>query len=166
MRQVIKHAFIGGIAGTAFMTLAMLLAPLAGLPHASPPIMLAKVMNVPLLVGWLIHFGMGVIFALAYALLFLKLEVKLSERIYKEISSRYLKGIIFGVIVFACAQAVTLILETLIGDMTPSGVHRLPLLLISLVGHIIFGIIVALFAKERLQKASTFRNTSVHLHKS
>ncbi len=149
MKKILVQVLKGGLVGTGLMTIALFLTPLLGLPYRSAPSELAKMMEVPLVVGWIMHFIMGIFFALAYAFLFLRFENKLNDRIQLKISNRYIKGAIFGIIIFACSQVVNLIMKALLGGMAIPVENKLILLISSLIGHIIFGIIVALYVKER-----------------
>ncbi|MBF8965495.1 hypothetical protein I0P70_19755 [Pontibacter sp. FD36] len=148
MKPIIIQVLKGGLVGTGLMTIALLLTPLLGLPYRSAPSVLAEMMGVPLVVGWITHFVMGIFFALAYAFLFLKFEQKLNDRLQRKISSKYVKGVIFGVIIFACSQVINLIMKALFGGLSVAEENKLLLLLSSLAGHIIFGIIVALFVRK------------------
>lgn len=51
MNQKFQQGVIGGLAGTAAMTMIMFIAPYMGLPKMSPPEMLSGMMGVPVLVG-------------------------------------------------------------------------------------------------------------------
>lgn len=88
MKPILKQALKGGIVDAGLMTISKLLTPLLGLPYISASSMLAAMLGVRLWVGWLMHFVMGIIFALACAFLFLKLERKLSDSMQRKISSR------------------------------------------------------------------------------
>lgn len=59
MKPILKQALMGGMVGTALMTIAMLPTPLLVLPYRSTPSMLADMLDVPLGIGWLMHFVMG-----------------------------------------------------------------------------------------------------------
>ena len=125
----IQKSIIAGIIGTAVMTLVMMIAPMMGLPKMSPPKMLAGMMNAPIFVGWIMHFMIGIIFAFAYTYLC----------IFKwKINNVYLKGVVFGVIIFIFAQIVRMMM----GGQMPEGSMALAIMG-GLIGHIIFGMVVA-----------------------
>jgi len=90
------QAIIGGIVATIAFTIVTIIAPVMGMPKMSPPAMLSMMMGVPIVVGWLMHFMIGIIFALVYAFFFIK--------VVKKINSNILKGVIFGFAVFIFAQ--------------------------------------------------------------
>ena len=91
MNTKISNSILAGIIGTIIMTIVMMIAPMMGIPKMSPPAMLANMLDMPLVVGWLMHFMIGIIFAFAYTYLFAP-KVK--------ISNIFLKGAVFGFVVF------------------------------------------------------------------
>jgi hypothetical protein len=140
MTNKITQSLIAGIVGTAVMTLVMMLAAMMGMPKMSPPAMLSAMMGVPIIAGWLMHFMIGIIFAMIYAFLFIKAV--------RKVGSNILKGAIFGIAAFLFAQIAMAIL----GSMFPAPAMEGSMALImigSIMGHIIFGIVVALFVKEQ-----------------
>lgn len=135
----IQKAIQGGLSGTAVMTVVTLLAPLMGMPKMSPPEMLSTMLGFPILVGWIMHFTIGVIFALAYAYFFYDWV--------RKVSNNMLRGAIFGLAAFIFAQ----IMLAIMGMMFPMPAMEGSIVLVmigSIVGHIVFGITVALFVKE------------------
>ncbi|NOY49683.1 MAG: DUF1440 domain-containing protein [Chlorobi bacterium] len=140
MKHKIQQSIIGGIVGTAAMTLIMFVAPMMGMPKMNPADMMSGMMGVPLAMGWLIHFIVGVIFALAYSFLLQALLSKLDNKV--------LKGTVFGFAVFVFAQ----IMMQLIGAMTdgipkPTG-NMMTLVIGSIIGHIVYGVVTVMFIKE------------------
>lgn len=140
MATKIKQAFIGGIIGTAVMTIVMLIAPMMGMPKMNPPQMLSMMMGFPIIFGWLMHFMIGIIFAMIYAFFFINLIKKVSNNIFK--------GAIFGFAVFIFAQIMMAIMGMMF-PMPPMEGSMLLMMIGSIMGHIIFGITVALFVKEQ-----------------
>lgn len=61
-------AILVGFLGTAAMTLLIFMAPLMGMPKMDIGGMLAGFMGLPLAVGWVMHFMLGIILALIYAI--------------------------------------------------------------------------------------------------
>ena len=61
MNKKIILSVFGGIIGTTFMTIVMMLAPMMGMPKMSPPNMLADMLGMPVFVGWIMHFMIGII---------------------------------------------------------------------------------------------------------
>ncbi|MDP2208519.1 MAG: hypothetical protein Q8K98_07070 [Bacteroidota bacterium] len=140
MTNKIQTALIGGIIGTAVMTMVMMIAPMLGMPKMNPPAMLSMMMGFPIVVGWMMHFMIGIIFAMAYAFFFLN--------VLKKISNNILKGAIFGMAVFIFAQIMMAIMGMMM-PMPPMEGSMLLMMMGSIMGHVIFGITVAMFVKEQ-----------------
>jgi len=133
MNTKIQKSILAGIIGTIIMTAVMMIAPMMGMPKMSPPNMLASMMGIPIAIGWIMHFTIGITFALAYSYLcILKHKIK----------NVWLKGVAFGIVAFVFAQ----IMMGIMGMMMPMPKIDGPILLTavgSLIGHIIFGMAVA-----------------------
>jgi len=133
MNSKIKKSILAGIIGTIIMTIVMMLAPSIGLPKMSPPEMLSTMLGVSIIVGWLLHFMIGVMFAFFYTYVFA----------YKwKNCNIYLKGTIFGIIVFVFAQIMMSIMGIIISIPPMEGAMILTVIG-SLIGHIVYGITVA-----------------------
>ena len=133
MNTKISKSILGGIVGTMIMTIVMMIAPMMGMPKMSPPAMLAGMMNMPLGMGWIIHFIIGVMFAFAYTYLFAP-KVK--------IGNIFLKGAVFGFVVFVFAQ----IMMAIMGAMLPMPKMEGSMMLMmigSIMGHVIYGMSVS-----------------------
>ena len=145
MQNKITKSITAGIIGTAVMTLFMMIAPMMGMPKMSAPHLLFGMLGVPIAVGWIMHFMIGTIFAFAYAFFFIN--------VMKKVSSNILKGAIFGFAVFIFAQ----IMMAFMGMMMPIPPMEGNMMLIiigSIMGHIVFGITVAIFIKEQVAEKS------------
>ncbi|MEZ7500193.1 hypothetical protein QO200_15770 [Flavobacterium sp. Arc3] len=133
MNTKIQKSVLAGIIGTVIMTAVMMISAMIGMPKVSPPSMLSGALGMPMFVGWIMHFMIGIVFAFAYTYLC----------IFKwKISNVYLKGAIFGVIAFVFAQ----IMMAIMGAMMPMPEVEGPMILKligGLMGHIIFGMAVA-----------------------
>jgi hypothetical protein len=138
MQNKIQQTVIAGIGATAVMTAVMLLGGAMGMPKMSPPHMLSSMMGVPVFLGWLMHFMIGAIFAAGYIFFF--------NRWLRKIHSKVLKGVIFGVAVFIFAQIAIPILQSIFSAASapPPGGSMVPMLMGGIIGHVIFGITVAL----------------------
>jgi uncharacterized membrane protein YagU involved in acid resistance len=140
MSDKIRQSFIGGIVGTVAMTLITWIAPLMGFPKMSPPDMLAGMLGLPVFAGWIMHFMIGIIFAIAYNFLL--------QKQLQKISNRYIKGTVFGVFVFVLAQIMMLAMGAVFTSM-PSPAGSMALMLSgSAIGHIVYGVVVELFSKD------------------
>lgn len=134
MNKKVLLSVFGGIIGTTFMTIIMMLAPMMGMPKMSPPAMLSGILGMPVFVGWIMHYMIGIMFAFAYSYHCLTM--------LKKISNVWLKGAVFGIIAFVFAQ----IMMGIMGTMMPMPKMEGSMILTamgSLIGHIIFGISVA-----------------------
>ncbi|MFT5336895.1 MAG: hypothetical protein ACI9YL_000897 [Luteibaculaceae bacterium] len=140
MTTKIQNALLGGFIGTAIMTMVMMIASMLGMPKMSPPAMLSEIIGLPILVGWLMHFIIGIIFAMIYAFNF--------KYLLKKVGDTILKGAIFGMVVFISAQIIMTIMGKMI-VMPPMEGSMVLIMVGSFIGHVIFGIIVAAFVKER-----------------
>jgi len=148
MQNKIQQAVIGGFLATIVMTVMMVIAGAVGMPKMSPPAMLSSMMGFPLTLGWVMHFMIGILFAAGYVFFF--------NHWLQKIQSRVLKGAIFGIAVFAIAQIAMPILKAAFGAGNmpePQGSMAL-LLMGSIIGHIVYGITVALVVKPEQQAAS------------
>jgi len=133
MNTKISKSILGGIIGTAIMSLVMFIAPMMGMPKMSPADMLAGMMGMPVMAGWIMHFMIGVIFAFAYTYFFAP-KVR--------ISNLFLKGVVFGFVVFIFAQ----IMMTIMGAMLPMPKMEgsmMQMMIGSIMGHIIYGMAVS-----------------------
>ena len=141
MQHKITKSIIAGIIGTAVMTLFMMIAPMMGMPKMSAPNMLSGMLGVPIAVGWIMHFMIGTIFAFAYAFFFIN--------VMKKVSSNILKGAIFGFTVFIFAQIMMAFMGMMM-PIPPMEGNMMLIILGSIMGHIVFGITVAIFVKEQV----------------
>jgi hypothetical protein len=142
MNTKIIQSLIGGVIGAAIMSIGMWAAPILGIPKMSPPDMLSMMLGVPIIIGWFMHFMIGIIFAMTYAFFFINLINKISNPIFK--------GIIFGLAVFIFAQIMLAILGAIIEGIPPMEGSMILIMVGSIIGHIVFGIVVALFVKEEI----------------
>lgn len=139
MESKFIKSFFAGIIGTAVMSFIMFVAPMMGIPKMNPSAMLAGIMSMPIAVGWLIHFGIGIIFAAFYVFLFApKIRIK----------SKILKGATFGFIAFIFAQIAMGVMDAVIGGLPEPEGAMVGIILGGILGHVVFGIFVALSVKE------------------
>lgn len=131
--QFIK-AVIAGIVGTIAMTLMMTIGAQLGMPKMEPPKMLASVMNAPMPVGFLMHFMIGIVFALMYTFIFRNWLTK--------ISSVLGKGVVFGIITIVLAQIGQGIMGMIFPDMPEPSGSMILIMLGFVMGHLLFGIVV------------------------
>lgn len=142
MQTKIQQSVISGIVATIVMTLLMVAGGAMGMPKMSPPDMLAGMMGLPAAGGWIIHFLIGVIFAAGYVFFF--------NKWLKKIANKIVKGAVYGIVVFIIAQIGFPVLSAIFGEM-PQPEGSMALLMIgSVMGHVVFGIVIALLVKPIL----------------
>lgn len=134
MKNKIVMSIVGGISATIVMTLIMILGASMGMPKMEPWQMLADKMGTSIAVGWVMHFMIGIIFALSYAYIFMG---KL-----KGISQGWARGAVFGIIAFVIAQIAMMVM----GNAMPDE-GMIPMIMAGLMGHVIFGAVVGLIVK-------------------
>lgn len=144
MNPKLQQATIAGIAGTAVMTMITFVAPYMGLPKMNPAEMLAGLLGAPVIVGWIMHFMIGVIFALAYTFF--------AARLLKKIANKIVKGAVFGFAVFVFAQIMMAIMGALMGGMASPEGSMILMMIGSIIGHVVYGVVVALFVKDNTAK--------------
>ena len=137
-------AIIGGIVATIAMTLLMMAGPRMGMPKMDAAAMLGGMMGGSLVLGWMMHFGIGIIFAYGYIYL---LNNKLP------IANNYLRGAVFGLITFVFAQIMMLGMGAM-GVMPAIPNDNMGMMIMgSIIGHTLYGIVLGAFIKkEELQK--------------
>lgn len=133
MNTKIQKTILAGTIGTAIMTLVTMIAPMMGMPKMSPPQMLSSMLGVPVIVGWIMHFIIGIMFAFIYTFLCITKW---------KINNVYLKGVVFGVIAFIVAQIAMFLMGKMMTMPTMEG-SMMAMMIGSLMGHIVFGMAVA-----------------------
>ncbi|MFC6224936.1 DUF6789 family protein [Hymenobacter artigasi] len=126
---------VAGLVATGAITLLMLMAPMMGMPPMNIGAMLGGMLGTSDLVGWMMHFMIGVVFTAAYAFFF-------NQRL--PISSPVGRGMAYGVLVFAMAQVMFTLMRTM-GLMPPAGEGMLLGMMGSLLGHLVFGAVLGGF---------------------
>jgi len=150
MDSKVSRSILGGIVGTVLMTMIMFVAPTMGMPKMSPPDMLAGMMGMPIMFGWIMHFMIGIIFALAYTFLFAP-KVK--------ISSICLKGAIFGFVAFIFAQIAMAMMGAMFSMPKPEG-SMILMMIGSIMGHILFGIGVSQTVGKATHRKTLYKQAS------
>ena len=123
-------AILAGIVGTIAMTLLTMMAGAMGL-EMNIPAMLSGFMQVPIIVGWLAHFMIGIVFALVYAYGFAK----------RLPGSPAARGALYGLFPFLMAQIAVMPMMSM-GLFTSNAPNALMLVLGSLMGHLVYGAVV------------------------
>ena len=122
-----RNAVLGGIAGTAVMTvMSVYLAPMMGIPRMNPAEMLAGQMGGSLMMGWLAHLMVGIVLAVGYALVAPSLP-----------GAPWLRGATYGLAPWLLLQVAVMPMMGMplfSGSMVMAGG--------SLVGHLIYGAVL------------------------
>lgn len=162
-------AVIGGIVATGAMTLIMLNANVFGLPKADPAAMMAGLTHTNMGAGWLMHFGIGILFAILYAGFF---NGALAFR------NDLFRGLMYGIVVFIIAQfAMGIMAATNIIRDTPGNAPLWMMMLSSFISHLVYGAVLGLFfdkedtgdddddenmsRRNRKEREETYTGTSV-----
>ncbi|HEU4697858.1 MAG TPA: DUF6789 family protein [Gemmatimonadales bacterium] len=131
----LKRAIVAGIAGTAAMTVLLLLAPRVGLPKIAIGDLLSSALAVSVVMlrvgpagGWIAHGLVGIALAVLYGAAF-------APRLP---GPPVLRGLVYGVLVYFAAQ---LLFMPAVGAGVFSRGDR-GLLLGSLLGHLVYGLVV------------------------
>ena len=136
----LKATIAAGIAATAIMSMGSALIATSGGPKMYSALLLAYMLNVPPIAGWILHFVVGVSFALIYTFLVM---ARLGR-----ISSLLGKGIVFGLIAFLLAMVSLPTMGLIFGRM-PQMVASVPAMLaVSIVEHVVFGITVVVIVDK------------------
>lgn len=141
----ILSAVISGIVGTIAISAVMAMAPLMGMPKMDIVGMLSTMFGKPnKVLGWIMHFMMGVVFALIYAFLW---SIGIG-------SAGWLSGLIFGAVhwlVVGLMMAMIPVMHVGIknGDVEAPGLWMtnqggILAFIGGLMGHMIFGLVAAL----------------------
>ncbi len=126
----------GGLIATTVMTLIMLVAPMMGMPKMPIGKMLAGFMHIPVALGWIMHFMVGIILAAAHQIVW-KNRLSVNAAV---------NGMIFSLIPFLIAQSVVM-------PMMGAGFFSMntpaPMMMVmgSLIGHLVYGAVLGAVTK-------------------
>src|SRR5215469_3468531 len=144
----VNATVIGGIGGTAIMSTVSALIGMAGGPKMNSALLLAYMLHVSPIVGWILHFVVGISFALIYTF---RVMPRLSR-----ISNPLSKGIIFGLIAFLLAMISLPAMGAIFGRMPPMVASMAAMTAVSILEHVVFGItVVLIFDKLSMSKQKT-----------
>lgn len=134
-------SILAGIVATIAMTVIMMIAAKLGMPKIEPPKMLATTMETSVALGWIMHFMIGIVFALIYAYL-------ISGWLTK-INSILLKGVVFGILAFVIAQVGMMVMGMMFPAMPEPTGNMVMIIMGSVIGHILFGIVAVWFIHRK-----------------
>lgn len=151
----VPRAVVAGLAGTAVMTMIMLMAPMMGMPEMNIGNMLAEFMGIPVAIGWMAHFMIGTVLALIYVFIF-------ADRLP---GAPWLRGAFYGL-------APWFVSQIMVNPMMGAGVFasNMPdavmVVMGSLLGHLVYGAVVgAVYGKKPLElqeRVSHSHNSHIH----
>ncbi len=143
----IQRALLPGLLATAVMTMVMFAGPMMGFPEMNVPAMLAGFMGIPIAFGWIAHFMIGSILAVAYAVRF--------SRILP--GQYWMRGAIYSLLPWFTAQVA-------VNPMMGAGVFAtntpMPLMIVmgSLIGHLVYGLVLGALYRPHEFKVSLASN--------
>lgn len=146
MNNKFLKTMLAAIAATIVMTLVMMMGAAMGMPKMEPPKMLAETMGTSAVLGWVMHFMMGIIFALMYTYIF--------SNLLSSIHAVWVRGAVFGIIAFVMAIIGMFVMMQVFPNMPLPEGSMVMIIMGALVGHIIFGIVTALIAEKRSATSS------------
>lgn len=142
MNNDFLKSILAGVVGTVAMTAMMMIAGKLGMSTMEPPMMLAETMGVAVPAGWGMHFMIGIVLAMMYVFLF-------RGMLSKFIGSTLVKGIAFGVIAFILAQVGFAVMGAIFPDMPEPQGDPVQMAIGGVVGHLLFGVVVAMVATNK-----------------
>lgn len=144
----LSKAIIAGIAGTIGMTAFMMMGNLMGI-QMNVPKMLASMFGGNLIIGWGMHFMVGIILALGYEYFFIN---KIS------INNPIIRGAIYGLLPWFAAQVMVMPMMMVMKGMSYfDGFFSGSIMMASasLMAHLVFGLVVGAISKPAEQVLKT-----------
>jgi hypothetical protein len=133
MKSKIFLSIKGGFVATLVMSVLIYLSPALGFPRMPVWEVLADALSAPVFVGWIAHFAVGIVLATFYIFWFRK-------RLW---GSDAVRGMTFSLLPFALAQGVAIF----------GGGFNWLLLAGSLVGHLVYGLVLGIVTREKLDES-------------
>lgn len=136
----LTKAIMAGIAGTIIMTLFTYMGAMMNM-KMDIPAMLSTMFGGNLLIGWVMHFMIGIVLAVSYGFVFYS---KLN------INPTWLRGAIFGIAPWLMAQLLVMPMMNMMNGMSfSSGLFSGSIMMAmgSLVGHLIYGAVIGVVYK-------------------
>jgi uncharacterized membrane protein YagU involved in acid resistance len=142
-----SRTIIAGVTATIVMTLFTYMGQFMNL-KMDIPAMLGSIFGGNLLIGWIMHFMIGIILAFNYAIIF-----------YSKIGINpiLLRGAIFGIIPWLMAQIIVMPMMSMVNGMAYSAglfSGSFMMAMASFVGHLIFGTVVGIIYRPEAKLAT------------
>ncbi len=149
MENKFGNAVLAGFIATIVMTIVIFLAPMMGLPKMNIPQMLAGMLGVSVVIGWIMHFMIGLIFAFVYVYWF-------NPAVH--IDSKAGKGLVYGVVVLVFAMIMMFLMIRLM--LLPQGMMgNMGLMLLgALIGHLVYGLFVGLIVPNPVASGDSLQH--------
>ncbi len=129
-KPTMTRILLGGLAGTAAMSLLVFIAPLMGIPMGGPWNMLAMFLKAPIAVGWFLHFLIGVILAGVYGYFFIRFLP----------GNSVVRGALYGI--FPWLLAMLVVVPMMGGPVFMGAALKA---MGSLLGHLVYGAVLGAF---------------------
>ncbi|MHB1922096.1 MAG: DUF6789 family protein [Chitinophagaceae bacterium] len=141
MKLKFQQALLGGLVATAIMTMILFMAPLMGMPDMKIGNMLAGFMQIPVWMGWVMHFMIGIIWAMVY-LFFVR----------DKLSGSYaVRGILFSIFPWLVMQIMMMPMMGM-GVFSAHSPDQVKMVMGTLLGHVVYGWILGLTTQPRKVK--------------
>lgn len=146
-----SKAIFAGVVGTVAMTIFMKTGNLMGL-EMNVPKMLAPMFGGNLIVGWVMHFMIGIILAFGYEFFFI-------TRI--NIENRVIRGAVYGIIPWMMAQVIVMPMMMMMNGLSYfDGIFSGSIIMAtaSLMAHLVFGLVVGYISKIKTELTPSLKN--------
>ena len=137
-------AIFAGIIGTIGMTLFMKMGNMMGI-QMNVPKMLASMFGGNIVIGWVIHFMIGIVLAIGYEYFFIKLI---------KINNTLIRGVVYGILPWFMAQVMVMPMMSAMNGMSYiDGLFSgsIIMALASLIAHLVFGLALGFVDKPAKQ---------------
>lgn len=136
MENKFANSILAGFVATIVMTIIIFMAPMMGMPKMNIPQMLSGMLGVSIIVGWIMHFMIGLIFAFGYVYLF-------NPGVH--IESKVWKGLLYGIVVLIIAIIMMFLMTRMMPPPPAFMSNNMALMIMgALIGHLVYGLMVGL----------------------
>jgi uncharacterized membrane protein YagU involved in acid resistance len=135
-----SKAVVAGIVATVVMTLFTYMGGMMGIKMNIPE-MLGSMFGESLIIGWMMHFMIGIVLAVNYGIIFY-------SRV--NINPLWLRGALFGLLPWLMAQIMVMPMMSLMNDMPFSAglfSGSVMMAMASMVGHLVYGAVLGVVYK-------------------
>jgi hypothetical protein len=151
----LNRTIVAGVVGTAVMSMWSAFVGMAGGPNLDAALLLSYVLAVPPVLGWTLHFLIGIALALIYTFLVMPRLTGFSRTLSK--------GVVFGLITFAIAMVGIPVMSAVFGRIMPPAAPLPVIAGASLVQHLVFGIVVVFVVDRAWQSSRGYGQSTARL---